>query len=73
MLAPTVEEVATEYEGKVRVAKLNTDDAREAAIKYNIQSIPTLLLFKGGAVADTLMGAVPKPQITGMLDRHLGS
>jgi thioredoxin 1 len=71
MLAPTVEEVAGEYSGKVKVGKLNTDEARQAAINYNIQSIPTLLLFKNGQVADTLMGAVPKPQITAMLDKHV--
>jgi thioredoxin len=71
MLAPTVEEVAGEYAGRVKVGKLNTDEARQAAINYNIQSIPTLVLFKNGEVADTLMGAVPKPQITAMLDRHV--
>lgn len=71
MLAPTVEEVAGEYAGKVKVGKLNTDEARQAAINYNIQSIPTLLLFKNGQVADTLMGAVPKPHITAMLDKHV--
>ena len=71
MLAPTVEEVAGEYSDRIKVGKLNTDEARQAAVKYNIQSIPTLLLFKNGEVADTLMGAVPKPQITAMLDRHV--
>ena len=71
MLTPTVEEVAGEYSGKVKVGKLNTDEARQAAVKYNIQSIPTLLLFKNGEVADTLMGAVPKPNITAMLDKHV--
>ena len=71
MIAPTVEEVAGEYQGKVRVGKLNTDQARQAAINYRINSIPTLMLFKGGEVAEQLMGAVPKQQITAMLDRHI--
>jgi len=71
MIAPAVEEIASEYQGKVRVGKLNTDQARQAAINYRIQSIPTLLLFKEGAVAEQLLGAVPKQQITAMLDRHV--
>jgi thioredoxin 1 len=71
MIAPAVEEVANEYQGKVRVGKLNTDQARQAAINYRIQSIPTLLLFKQGNVAEQLLGAVPKQQITAMLDRHV--
>lgn len=71
MLAPTVEEVAGEYDGKVKVGKLNTDEARQAAVNYKVQSIPTLMLFKNGEVADTLMGAVPKEHITAMLDKHV--
>jgi thioredoxin 1 len=71
MIAPAVEEVANEYQGKVRVGKLNTDQARQSAINYRIQSIPTLLLFKQGNVAEQLLGAVPKQQITAMLDRHV--
>jgi thioredoxin 1 len=71
MIAPTVEEIAKEYQGKVRVGKVNTDEARQSAINYRIQSIPTLLLFKDGKVADQLMGAVPKQQITAMLSKHV--
>jgi thioredoxin 1 len=71
MIAPSVEEIANEYQGKVRVGKLNTDQARQAAINYRIQSIPTLLLFKDGKPAEQLLGAVPKQQITAMLDRHV--
>ena len=72
MIAPAVEEVANEYKGKVRVAKLNTDQARQSAVKYRIQSIPMLMLFKGGTVADQVLGAVPKQKITEMIDRHIG-
>lgn len=71
MIAPAVEEVAGEYQGKVRVGKLNTDQAQQSAAKFRISSIPTLMLFKGGEVAEQLMGAVPKDQITAMLDRHI--
>ena len=71
MIAPAVEEIANEYQGKVRVGKLNTDQAQQSAIKYQIQSIPTLMLFKQGNRADQLLGAVPKQQITAMLDRHV--
>jgi thioredoxin 1 len=71
MIAPTVEEIANEYSGRVRVGKVNTDQARQSAVKYRIESIPMLLLFKNGQVADMVRGAVPKQQITAMLDRHL--
>jgi thioredoxin 1 len=71
MLAPTVEEIANEYAGKVRVGKVNTEVARKAAIDYRVQALPTLLLFKNGQIADTLMGAVPKEAIAAMLNRHV--
>jgi thioredoxin 1 len=71
MLAPTVEEIANEYAGKVRVGKVNTEVARKSAIDYRVQALPTLLLFKNGQVADTLMGAVPKEAIAAMLNRHV--
>lgn len=72
MLAPTVAEIANDYAGKVKVAKLNVDEAQNSAFRYNIRGIPTLLLFKGGQVVDQIVGAVPKEQITKVLDRHLG-
>ena len=71
MIAPTVEEIAEEYNGRVRVGKVNIDQARQSAIKYRIESIPMLLLFKNGQVADMVRGAVPKQHITAMLDRHV--
>ncbi len=70
-LAPTVAEVAHDYAGKVKVTKLNVDEAMNAAGRFNIRGIPTLLLFKGGQVVDQIVGAVPKDQITKVLDRHL--
>ena len=71
MLAPTVAEIAHDYAGKVKVAKLNVDEAQNAAFRFNIKGIPTLLLFKGGQVVDQIVGAVPKEQIAKVLDRHL--
>ncbi len=70
MLAPTVAEIATEYAGKLKVVKLNVDE-NQIATTFNIRGIPTLLIFKGGQVADQLVGAVPKDKITSTLARHL--
>ena len=63
MVAPVVEEIAKEYEGKVKVMKLNTDENMDIAIKYNILSIPTLGFFQGGQMVDRIIGAVPKKVI----------
>jgi thioredoxin 1 len=71
MLAPTVAEIANEYAGKLKVVKLNVDENVNSAGRYNIRGIPTLLIFKGGQVADQIVGAVPKDQISKIVDRHL--
>ena len=68
MVGPIVEELAGEYQGKVRVGKLNTDEAPNIAAKFGIRSIPTLMIFKGGQVADQLVGAYPKSKISEKLD-----
>ncbi|MCJ8281913.1 MAG: thioredoxin [Rivularia sp. ALOHA_DT_140] len=60
MVAPVVDEVAGEYEGQVKVVKLNTDQNPTVASHYGIRSIPTLIVFKGGRQVDTVVGAVPK-------------
>ncbi len=70
MLAPTVAEIATQYAGKLKVVKLNVDE-NQIATNFNIRGIPTLLIFKGGQVADQLVGAVPKDKIESVLSRHL--
>ncbi|MFL5261770.1 MAG: thioredoxin [Anaeromyxobacteraceae bacterium] len=62
-IAPAVEEVATEFKGKVKVAKLDIDQHQQVPQKYGIRSIPTLLVFKGGRVVDTIVGAVPKSKL----------
>lgn len=67
MLAPTIAEIAKEYEGKVKVGKIDIDDYAPLAIKYGVASIPTVLLFKNGEVADKSVGFVPKASIEGML------
>ncbi len=71
MLAPTVAEIANDYSGKLKVVKLNVDENMTAPGRFNIRGIPTLLIFKGGQVADQIVGAVPKEQITKILARHV--
>ena len=71
MLAPTVAEIAHDYAGKLKVTKLNVDEAMNSAGKYNIRGIPTLLVFKNGEVVEQIVGAVPKEQITKALERHV--
>jgi thioredoxin 1 len=71
MVAPVVDEIASLYEGKVKVVKINTDDNPTVANKYGIRSIPTLMIFKGGQKVDTVIGAVPKTTLTTALEKHL--
>jgi thioredoxin len=71
MLAPTVAEIATEYAGKLKVVKMNIDESMNSPSRYNVRSIPTLIIFKGGQVADQIVGALPKEQITKVLARHI--
>jgi thioredoxin 1 len=73
MLTPIVEELSKEYEGKVKVAKLNTDDNPNAATKFNISAIPTMLFFKGGKVEHQMVGVHSKADIKKMLDEMVGS
>lgn len=71
MLAPAVAEIAAEYAGRLKVVKLNVDENMNAAGRFNIRGIPTLLIFKGGQVADQIVGAVPKEQISKIVDLHI--
>ena len=71
MLAPTVAEIAQAYIGKLKVVKLNVDENTAAAGRYNIRGIPTLLIFKGGQVAEQVVGAVPRDHIEKALQRHI--
>lgn len=67
MVAPTVEEIARKYEGKLKVCKLNVDDGAQTASKYGIMSIPTLAIFKGGKVVVQIIGALPKEEVEAKL------
>jgi thioredoxin 1 len=71
MLAPTVDEIATAYAGKLKVAKMNVDENPNTPNKFNIRGIPTLLIFKGGQVADQLFGVLPKDHIEKVISRHV--
>jgi thioredoxin 1 len=73
IIAPTVEELAKEYAGKVKVLKLNTDENPDIASKYKIMGIPTLMFFKDGQRVDQVVGAVPKPQLKAKLDSLLSA
>jgi thioredoxin 1 len=71
MMGPTVDQVATDYSGKVKVGKLDVDSNQQTAARYGIRGIPTLLLFKGGKVVDQKVGAIGKPEFQKMLDAHV--
>ncbi|RVU84222.1 thioredoxin TrxA [Leucothrix sargassi] len=70
-IAPLLEELATEYGDKIKVAKLNIDDNQETPPKYGIRGIPTLMLFKDGEVESTKVGALTKSQLTAFLDQNI--
>jgi len=70
-MAPTIDTVAQEYAGKVKVGKLDVDSNGNTAMRYNIRGIPTLLLFKGGRVVEQKVGAVGKNEVQKMLDSHV--
>ncbi len=71
MVAPTIEELAKEYSGKIKVTKLNTDENPDIASRYKIMGIPTIIFFKNGQEADRIVGAVPKPQLKAKIDSLL--
>jgi thioredoxin 1 len=70
-IAPAVEELATQYKGKVKVAKMDIDNNQDTPQQYGIRSIPTLLVFKGGKVVDQIVGAVPKARLEAALTKAL--
>ncbi|MCH8558065.1 MAG: thioredoxin [Balneolia bacterium] len=70
-IGPVVEELAGEYAGKAKIGKVNVDDNPEVSMKYQIRSIPALLIFKGGEVVDQIVGAVPKSVLKKQLDAQL--
>lgn len=73
MVAPILEELANEYDGQLVVAKVNTDENPQWAIKYGVQGIPTMLFVKGGELVDRIVGAAPKPSIQQRVDNLLAN
>ncbi len=71
MIAPALEEIATELNGKVKIAKINIDENPELAAQFGVRSIPTLMLFKGGEVADIKVGAAPKTALSAWIGNNV--
>jgi thioredoxin 1 len=71
-IAPLLDELAKTYEGKLQITKMNVDENREIPAKYGIRGIPTLMVFKGGELAATKVGAMSKAQMAAFIDEHLG-
>jgi len=71
MIAPLLDESATQYAGRLNIAKLNVDENQRTPSQYHVRGIPTLMLFKNGQVVATQVGAVNKAQLTAFLDKHL--
>ena len=71
MIAPILDDVSKDYDGRVQVAKMNVDENSQIPAKYGIRGIPTLMLFKDGQLAATKVGAMTKAQLTAFLDGHL--
>ena len=71
MIAPILDEISTTYEGKLQVAKMNVDENRDIPAKFGIRGIPTLMLFKGGQLSATKVGAMSKAQLTAFIDQQL--
>ena len=70
-VAPIVDDLANEYAGKLKVAKINVDESTEVAMRYQITSIPTFIVFKNGEVADRALGALPRSEFVKLIDRNL--
>jgi thioredoxin 1 len=71
IVGPILEEIARDYDGKIKVGKLDVDGNRQSATNFGIQSIPTILLFQGGEVVETMIGAVPKAHIVNKVAKHI--
>lgn len=71
MMSPTVDEVASEFDGKIKVGKLNVDENMNTAARYGVRGIPTFLVFKGGKVVEQRVGAMSKGDVTKLIQTHL--
>ena len=72
MVAPIVEEIAEEYDGRVKVVKLDVDANQDTAVRFNVRAIPSLLFFKNGQHIDTVAGVVPMAHLVEKIEQHLG-
>ena len=70
-IAPILDELAVQYQGKLQICKMNVDENRETPAKFGIRGIPTLMVFKGGELAQTQVGAAGKAQLQALIDKHL--
>ena len=70
-VAPIVDDLANQYAGKIKVAKVNVDESQQVAFQYQVTSIPTFILFKNGRVADRVLGALPRSEFVKFIDRNL--
>ena len=73
MIAPTIEELAAEYDGRARIAKMDVDHNQQVPMNYGVRSIPSVLIFKGGQHVDTVVGAVPKDLLVDKIEAQLSS
>ena len=71
MIAPILDQLASEYNGKAKVAKVDVDTNQQTAMRFNVRSIPSILFFKDGVLVDTVVGAVPKAQLEERIKKHL--
>ena len=71
MIAPVVEQLAKDFDGKLKVGKVDVDSNQQTAMQFGVRSIPTLLIFKGGKVVEQIVGAVPKQALTDKVSKHL--
>jgi thioredoxin 1 len=72
IIAPSVEQLASEYSGRLKVAKMDVDANPQTTVRFNVRSIPSVLFFKNGKVVDAVVGAVPKSHLTQRIEQHLG-
>jgi thioredoxin 1 len=71
VIAPILDQIAVEYAGKLKIAKMDVDANQQTPVRFNVRSIPSLLFFKGGKHVDTVVGAVPKAHLVGKITQHL--
>lgn len=71
MIAPLIEQIADEYDGRVKVGKVDVDANQQVTMRFNVRSIPSVLVFKGGELVETVVGLVPKAQLVEKIEAHL--